>query len=189
MSTEQEVLIAQHDEKLVRMMEQAHASSLLQVDSMKLRIAHHEKLIVLCAGTLALSFTAATSFHGQQNHEIAAIPSLLRAWQLLLSAIVLGVVSNWMSVTGVAHLTNYASYKQVGVYFTLLEKSLTKLAPQYSKDERESWDRNSAKYIRVEKVSNILIRLAAVLGLLAQIAAFCAFVSLYFFAKYVITNN
>src|SRR5579863_2794154 len=90
-TTNGENLIAEHDEKLGRMMEQAHALSLLQMDALKVRVSHYEKLVGLCAGTLALSFTAATAFHAQHAQQVAALPSLLRAWQLLLAAIVLGV--------------------------------------------------------------------------------------------------
>jgi len=177
-----------HDEKLVRMMEQAHASSLLQMDAVKMRVSHYEKLVGLCAGTLALSFTAATAVHTQHTQQVTALPSLFHAWQLLLAAIVLGVASNWLSVNGMANLGNSLGRKQIKTYFYILLPVSIKLVPDYAKKDGESWDRNSARFARMERTGNALIRIASLFGLLAQIAAFCAFVSLYNFAKSVLVG-
>jgi hypothetical protein len=185
---EDEKLIATHDERLMRMMAQAHASSLLQLDAVKVRISHHEKLVGLCAGTLALSFTAATAFHGQHTQQAEALQSLFHAWQYLLAAIVMSVLSNWLSVNGLSNLGNSLGRKQIDVYFSLLEPVLAKLSPAYAKTEREAWDNDSKKSIRSGKTGDVLIRLAAVVGILAQIAAFCGFVSLYYFAKDVLAG-
>lgn len=188
MTPEEGKLLTEYDERLARMMEQAHASSLFQLEGIKLRIAHHEKVVVLCAGTLALTFTAATAFHGGHGQELAALSSLRNAWELLLGAIVLSVISNWLSVNGVSHLGNSFFRKQIGVRFTLLEQPLKKLDPLYAEQERKDWNACSAKYADSEKYSHVLIRLAAGIGACAQILAFCAFVSLYYFASAVLAG-
>jgi hypothetical protein len=180
--------IDEHDERLIRMMEQAHASSLLHFEAIKLRIAHHEKLVILCASTLALSFTAATAFHGNPSQAEAALSSLLHAWQLLMSAIILGVISNWLSVSGAVHFGNLHYDKQIGVRFSILEESLRRIDPEYAKQEREAWNRNSTKFAQSGKYFNIFNRLAGGIGFCAQLAAFCAFVHLYYFAKTILTN-
>ena len=164
-------------------MAQAHASSLLQLEAQKLRLAHNEKLIALCAAILALSFTASTAFHGSHNREVAAWPDLLRSWQLFMLAMGLGVLTNWLGVTGIANFANSAFYKQIGVHFDLLHVNLMKLAPDYARKERESWDRHRKGYAHTEKVSDICIRLGALVGTAAQALAFVAFIYLYLFAK------
>jgi uncharacterized membrane protein (DUF441 family) len=183
---EDESLLSTHDEQLKSMMEQVHASSLLQVDAVKVRISHQEKLMGLCAGTLALSFTAATTVHAQHTLQASSLAQLFRAWQLLLSAIVVGVVSNWLSVNGLSNFTGYLGMKQTDVYFSFLERTLLKLAPSYAQQEREAWNHESKRLSRLSKTANILIRTAAIVGLLAQILAFSGFLFLYFFAKSVL---
>jgi hypothetical protein len=184
--SEVEKTIAEHDEKLVRMMEHAHASSLVQLDAIKLRMSHHEKLVGLCAGTLALSFTAATAFHAQHTPQVVTSESLFHAWQFLLSAIALGIVANSLSVNGIANLGNSLGKRQVDVYFSLLKRVLSRLAPDYAKSEQEASDKELRKAERSGRLGNFLVRVGALIGVLAQIAAFCAFVSLYNFAKIVL---
>ena len=167
-------------------MEQAHASSLVQYDSAKLRVSHYEKLVGLCAGTLALSFTAATAFHTQHAREVGAFPGLLQAWQLLLGAIVLGVVSNWLTVNALANLSNTLGVQQIDLHLDLLRQRLGQKLSDYPKDYQDKWNRESTKASRWEKTANIMIRLAEVLGVLSQLAAFLAFVALYYFAKTVL---
>jgi hypothetical protein len=183
MSSEDKSLIAEHDEKLIQMMAQAHASSLLQLEALKLRFAHYEKLAALCAVTLALSFTASTASHGPNFRALGALPHLLRSWQLLMLAIGLAVIANWLGVSGMANFANFAFMKQIDVRFSLLYIPLLKLDPEYAKKERLLWRQQMERAARGEKTSDVLIRLSSLFGFLAQVAAFGAFVALYFFAK------
>ncbi len=188
MNNENEELLTQHDEKLVRMMSQAHASSILQVEALKLRFAHNEKLVALCAGTLALSFTASTAFRGAHVAESSTLAYLLRSWQLLMVAIALALIANWLDVNGISNFANSMFRKQVNVHFSLLYPSLSKLDSAYANKERELSGRQMEKQAREEKVSNVLIRLSGLVGVFAQIAAFGAFVALYLCAKAALSN-
>jgi hypothetical protein len=64
-----------------------------------LRTAFYDKLIVLNGGTLAISFTAATSFHGPNAQwKLLGLSNLFSAWELLIIAIVLSFISNYLTL-------------------------------------------------------------------------------------------
>jgi hypothetical protein len=174
---------AEYDERLALMMKEAHSVALYQLEPIKLRISHHEKLAGLCAGTLALSITAATAFHPEHKQLMTALPSLLHAWELLMVSIALAVVSNWLTVTGMANLGNWHFTSQIGVQFSLVEVALKKLAPEYAANERSNWDKEAAKGPGHFRMGNFMVRSGAGVGFAAQVIAFCGFVSLFLFAK------
>jgi hypothetical protein len=186
MNSEQDGLWAEHDEKLVRMMDQAHASSLFQLEAVKLRLAHNEKLVALCAGILALSFTASVAFRGEHLRNAVVLHDLLWSWRLFVVAIVAAVVANWLGITGLANFANFTFTKQVGVHFDILHVSLMKLAPEYANRERKSWERHVAKGRLTQRISSTCLRCGELLGFVAQAIVFIAFLFLYLFAKAVL---
>ena len=145
--------------------------------------------MILNAGTLALSFTAATTFHTQHAQAMASLSSLLWAWQLLILAIVLSIVSNWMSVTGVVHFGIWQSLMQQKFNFGLVRSSLRKFLAGKDQVERIGEELEGERFGRHEKSFGIFDRPSQVVGFCAQCATFWAFVLLYQFAKAVVTGS
>jgi hypothetical protein len=70
------------------------------IDLFKVRISFWDKLVILNAGTLALSFTVAATFRGHAVGD-GGVGYLFAAWKLLLISIVSAVFAQW-TATGAA---------------------------------------------------------------------------------------
>jgi hypothetical protein len=74
------------------------AMSEAALELVKLRVSYFDKLIVLNAGTLALSFSAVFTFVSRTTVDMRNVPidSLLNAWKLLIFSIIGALISNWL---------------------------------------------------------------------------------------------
>jgi hypothetical protein len=185
---EQEHAFAEVDEGMSRMMEKAQTSSTLILEAIKLRMAHQEKLVILNAGTLALSFSAITAYHAQHSQSSVSTGSLQHAWQLLMCAIVLSLNANWLCVYSTTHYANSQYMTQVSASFDRYEGSFKDLLPDYAKRQRARLDIETERGEIAGRYSNIFTTSSHVFGLLAQLVTCLAFVFLYYFAKSVLAT-
>jgi hypothetical protein len=75
----------------------------IAIEARKLHIGFWEKLVILDAGTLALSLTAATAFRGHTVGD-GGVGYLFAAWKLLISSIICATVAQWLAATSTQHL-------------------------------------------------------------------------------------
>src|ERR1700758_48025 len=70
----------------------------------KLHISFWDKLVLLNAGTLTLSFTAAASFHGHTIGD-GGVGYLFAAWKLLILSMIFALLAQWLGAISVDHVT------------------------------------------------------------------------------------
>jgi hypothetical protein len=176
------------NEGLNRMMDRAQAQTSVTVEAIKLRIASQERLLILNASVLALTFSAVTAYHAQHPQIASAVSSLIHSWQLFLVAIVASLLSNWSSVNGAIHYSNYTHSEQIGVSFDQYEMALRKILPDYAKKASADWETDKRKYSKSSTYHAVFFRLAGGLGFLAQVGTCWGLFCLYQFAKAILTS-
>lgn len=73
------------------------------LEIVKLRIAFWDKLVILNAGSLALSVSAAASFRGHTIGD-AGVGYLFASWKLMILAIVFSMIAQWAATSSATYL-------------------------------------------------------------------------------------
>ena len=88
----------------------AFASSIFE--ARKLQISFWDKLVILDAGTLALSINATTAFRGHIVGD-GGVGFLFAAWKLLIVSMVLAVLAQWLGSLSTQHFPMAVSSKLI----------------------------------------------------------------------------
>ena len=142
-----------------------------------MRISYWEKLTVLNAGTLALSFTAAAAFRGHAIGD-GGLGYLFAAWKNLIASIALCLVAQWLTWLAATHFQRF-------MFANLIKRKLDRVRDALGPVERSVSNMEEA-YQRIEKaakgVQGGYDRAAQFIGIVAQIFTIVAYVWLYKFA-------
>ena len=147
-------------------------------DIVKTRIAFWDKLVVLNAGTLALTFSAASSFRGHSIGD-GGVGYLFAAWKLLSASILLAIFAQWAAGNFIAHYHVALKANLFNRRFESLLRKLKKAGGNIDEDH-DSWQ-------AIRKAANFnfgqVDRISIIAGLLAQGLTYVAFLWVYLFAR------
>lgn len=141
----------------------------------KLRIASLERIIILCGGTLTLSYTAAVNFRSHiPTGGVSQLTDLLMAWKLLIAAIVIALASIFFTILGSDHSNVWNTYNS-----TNLEIEFSRA----DQSEPSPFAKNRDRAERSRKLHERFSFIAKCGALAAQITTCISYVFLYLFAK------
>lgn len=147
-------------------------------DIFKMRIAFWDKLTVLNAGTLALSFTAAFSFRNQVVGD-GGFGYLFAAWKMFISSIVLALSAQLFAVVAISHLHRTLSAN-------VFKRSLDRLDREVVKGGGTA-NKGAPSYLRIASAAHedhpAFESIAHWLGIAAHLATLVGYVWLYKFAR------
>ena len=152
------------------------------VDLFKIRIGFWDKLVILSAGALALSFTIAASFRGHAFGD-GGLGYLFAAWKLLVVAIVSAVIAQWTAIGAATFFFRAAVTLRAHRKFVRLSEKIDRAGKQSTgshldmvgKTEVDA-EKSGKSYRRIEFISHAC-------GFISQIAVMVAFYWLYRFAR------
>jgi hypothetical protein len=148
------------------------------------RVSFYDKLIILNGGTLALSFSVASSFHSlTQIKHLLAVSDLLSAWKLLIVSIVLSLLSNWLNLNFIFNMSQRLHVLQKQISDSRMHYAALPLNPTAKFDPLDVSVEGSQARERTERMHRGAFEIAAAFGLISQGATFLAYISLYLFAK------
>lgn len=150
-------------------------------DSLKARSAFSEKLIVLNGATLALSFSAASTFHERGAIAIAGSSFLFSAWRLLIASIILALMGQWVGVTSSANALASGSGALLRERLGMWENELRKLTQSDAPSGTLEADM-ARRIMKARRAVTIGERLTNWLAVAAQILTISSFIFLYKFA-------
>lgn len=151
------------------------------LELVKLRIAFWDKLVVVNAGMLALSLTAAAYFRGSQIGD-GGIGHLLAAWKLVIGSIVLATLAQWFATAAATYLFRQTSALDLHLRLTRVSETLVREGrflgePHKSLLAQAALEADSSR-VRARRIEP----LAHYLGACSQIMTFVAFFQLYRYA-------
>jgi hypothetical protein len=148
------------------------------------RVSFYDKLIILNGGTLAISFSAATSFHSlTQVKHLSAVNDLLSAWKLLIISIVLSLLSNWLSLNFILNMSQLLHGVLQQVSISRLNNAALPLDPTLKFEPLDASAEASRVRGKKERSYMASLQVGAFFGLVSQGATFLAYISLYLFAR------
>ncbi len=163
-------------EKIASLMEGA-GSKLLEVK--KLYIGLWDKLVILGAGVLTLSLTAATAFRGHTVGD-GGVGYLFLAWKFLMVSIVLAGLAQVVAAIATEYMTEGTLYWIATARFFLLSKAIgiaEESVPDYSQKAEKG-----------ASVDKSLSRLSLVLGIAALVMMICALYCICLFGRVNLTH-
>lgn len=143
------------------------------IEMVKLQISFWEKLVVLDATTLALSFTASGFF---REHLIGdgGVGYLAAAWKLLFGGIVFALIAQWLTIPGLLYAT--------GQMYGMRVLSLLGRKDKVGEEEIALMKVIVADSPRYKRRGNYILRTAGGAGSLGLFLSMAAFYWLYRFA-------
>jgi hypothetical protein len=157
-------------------------------ETLKLKIAFYDRLLLLSGATITLTFTVTSSLHLSTGKHLEATALLLWSWKLLIYAILACLAANWMSV--VLNITQTTAVMQS---MALMRSKLLKMAVheykpgapfpdnELSPEEVKKQAVKTKSRVITEKVSNYI-------GFSAQLAVAGAYILLLRFLARNISN-
>ena len=166
----------------VAVLEQIYDRGPQQLELDKLKISFWDKLVIVDAGALALSLTAAGFFRGH-SHGDGGVGYLLAAWKLLIGSMAFAIMAQWIltsaAVYSARQLRALATQLKLGRIeqktqeFNVPMRPATKdLMTTSRKDAEESG-----------KLATGFENAAHICGAIAQVGTLAAFMWLYVFAR------
>jgi hypothetical protein len=174
-------------EEFDAILDEFHSTAPTVTELVKVKIAFWDKLAILNAGTLALSFSAASSFRGHSVGD-GGVGYLLAAWKLLILSILLALVAQWCAVGSATHFHNWMLAFRVHRRLQRIRESLDReglslpaMQADLQADAKKSVD-------RAKPYAQPLERAAQWIGAVACISAAGGFYWLYTFARLNLTR-
>jgi hypothetical protein len=100
--TDEQKSIEDANASLMSMLEEVYNRGPEVIYLYKIRIGFWDKLVILNAGTLALSFTIVAALRGHTVGD-GGIGFLFAAWKLLLIAIALSILAQWFATAAATY--------------------------------------------------------------------------------------
>lgn len=137
-----------------------------QIEARKLQIGFWDKLVILDAGTLALSINAATAFRGHTVGD-GGVGFLFAAWKLLVVSIIFACLAQWLGSISAQHLPVASTGKLIAdrrVRLRIIGADIFDGTPEETRSQ-------SIRYFRIDKITWLLAVFFGTLALALMIFA------------------
>jgi hypothetical protein len=151
------------------------------LDLVKIRISFWDKLALLNAGTLALSFSASASFRGHSAGD-GGVGYLFAAWKLMILAIILSLVAQWAATGSATYLRRQLLALKTHRRLIRIQQNLTKNAIQLGEPHHSLLNETEREVDKAKSYARPFELVAHIAGALAQVATILGFYWLYRFA-------
>lgn len=149
-----------------------------QRDLIKIRIGIWDKLTVLNAGTLALSFTAASAFHAHANGD-GGVGYLFASWKLLIISIGFACFAQHVAALALERLQGYATGHLFKRKLEDLHTEATESGVALTSDTPQMKSIKDVTEASMQGIGQV----AMAAGFIAQILTVAAYFWLYRFAR------